>query len=320
MNNMENNTTALVPVKKVTQVSLIENISRQQVKQELAKIREFQLAILEELEEGKDYGIIPGCDKKTLLKPGAEKVLNLIKLLIGVTNKNVILDQIEDYNKGFFAYKIQCVLSKDGVYLSDGIGSCNTKEKKYQQTWEYDDTKSGKNKFKKGDLKQDAFSVANTVLKMAKKRAQVDAALSFANLSQLFTQDLDDFKDVIEADFKVNGQTGNGKKPLTPEQIKENELNKLRKEMIREIELLEVREQKEILLYISGLVGREIKGTKELSEREIKKVTGIAIVNQEEREKAALEAEKKKASENKEADNLADMFEKETAGGGAKND
>jgi hypothetical protein len=39
----------------------------------------------------------------------------------------------------------------------------------------------------------DVFDQVNTILKMAKKRALVDAALSAGRLSDLFTQDLEDF-------------------------------------------------------------------------------------------------------------------------------
>ena len=52
------------------------------------------------------------------------------------------------------------------------MGAANTKERKY--------------------LKQDPFSVDNTVLKMAKKRALVDAALLVGSLSDIFTQDIED--------------------------------------------------------------------------------------------------------------------------------
>lgn len=38
------------------------------------------------------------------------------------------------------------------------------------------------------------FSMKNTVLKMAKKRAQVDATLTIASLSNVFTQDVEDMQ------------------------------------------------------------------------------------------------------------------------------
>ena len=47
-------------------------------------------------------------------------------------------------------------------------------------------------------VEEDCNSKANTILKMAKKRAQVDAVLTVANLSELFTQDFDDLEDEKE--------------------------------------------------------------------------------------------------------------------------
>ena len=43
-------------------------------------------------------------------------------------------------------------------------------------------------------MKQDPYSLINTMLKMAKKRALVDAVLSATRSSDLFTQDLEDMK------------------------------------------------------------------------------------------------------------------------------
>jgi hypothetical protein len=41
---------------------------------------------------------------------------------------------------------------------------------------------------------EDTASLANTILKMAKKRALVDAAIAIARISDLFTQDVEDMQ------------------------------------------------------------------------------------------------------------------------------
>src|SRR5699024_7729552 len=66
------------------------------------------------------------------------------------------------------------ILAKGGQVITQGLGHCNSKEKKYTSD------------------KQDVFMLGNTCLKMAKKRAQVDAALTVGSLSDIFTQDLED--------------------------------------------------------------------------------------------------------------------------------
>lgn len=141
------------------------------VTQQLQAISNFQTVVQNNLKSGQDFGVIPGTNKPTLLKPGAEK----IQMLFGVTSEYEEIERIQDYDKGFFAYTIKCTLSKNGQKITEGMGHCNTKEKKY--------------------INQDPFTLANTCLKMAKKRAQIDATLTIASLSEVFTQDMEDLQD-----------------------------------------------------------------------------------------------------------------------------
>ena len=154
-------------------VSLIENVNLQQVQATMDKIQRFQAVVQRTLKLDHDYGKIPGTGSKpTLLKPGAEKIL----MLMGLTSEYEITERVQDYDAGFFAFTVKCTLSKNGLKVTEGVGHANTREKRYT---------SGN--------QQDAYTLANTVLKMAKKRAQVDAALTVASLSEIFTQDLEDF-------------------------------------------------------------------------------------------------------------------------------
>ena len=137
----------------------------------LEKIRGFQGLVRSQLVEGTDYGKIPGCgEKPALLKPGAEK----ISVLLGLRSRFEIIREIEDWENGFFAYSIRCALATgSGETVTEGFGLCSTKERR----------------FGKGD----PFSGANIALKMARKRALVDAALTVGSLSNIFTQDVEDF-------------------------------------------------------------------------------------------------------------------------------
>ena len=118
---------------------------------------------------GIDYGVIPHCNKPTLLKPGAEKIMNYLGLICRVET----LNRVEDYNVGFFSYECKVYLiDYNGVVKGEGIGITNTREGKY--------------------AKQNGFSVQNVVYKMSKKRALVDAVLNVGNLSARFTQDVED--------------------------------------------------------------------------------------------------------------------------------
>ena len=68
----------------------------------------------------------------------------------------------------------------------------------------------------------DVFSQVNTILKMAKKRALVDAALSAGRLSEVFTQDIEDFKPVQRAEPEKPPVV----KQTTPAKVKEAEIVK----------------------------------------------------------------------------------------------
>ncbi|MGA3453570.1 hypothetical protein, partial [Lactiplantibacillus pentosus] len=151
-------------------LSLIMGTDQNKMASELQAISNFQTMVQHQLKDGQDFGVVPGTQKPTLLKPGAEK----IQMLMGVTSEYNVIDKVEDYESGYFDYTVKCVLYKSGMQLTEGLGSANTKESKY--------------------ISRDGFSMKNTVLKMAKKRAQVDATLTIASLSNVFTQDVEDMQ------------------------------------------------------------------------------------------------------------------------------
>lgn len=188
-------------------LSIIESSDVQQMSAAIQKITQFQGIVQKTLRDGHDYGIIPGTDKPTLFKPGAEKIL----MLMGLTTEYELIEKVQDYDKGFFAFTVKCVISKGDIKITEGVGHANTKESRYTNRWVTEkkipegidksllQTREKESKFKKGESyleylieNADGCTLANTVLKMAKKRAQVDAVLTVASLSEIFTQDFDD--------------------------------------------------------------------------------------------------------------------------------
>jgi len=181
-------------------LSIIDGVDIQQIAGAMQNIAKFQAIVQKTLKQNHDFGVIPGTPKPTLLKPGAEKIL----MLLGLTSEYDILEKVEDYEKEIFAYTVKCVLTKGGHKVTEGLGSCNSKEDKYRWRWVYEnDLPPGADKesLKKkvyGDTTKyriendDICSQANTILKMAKKRAQIDATLTVAALSEIFTQDIED--------------------------------------------------------------------------------------------------------------------------------
>lgn len=194
---MSNNTLATI--------SVLDDIEVTQMGEQVRKIRQFQQMVNSTLSNNQDYGIIPGTQKPTLLKPGAEKIL----MLLGLSSEYNVIEKVEDWDKGIFAYTIKCQLFKGTQLITEGIGSCNSKEDKYRYRWvyekdvpsQYDKETLKKNNYGKYRIDNDEiFSVVNTILKMAKKRAQVDATLTVASLSDVFTQDIEDMRSYVEAE------------------------------------------------------------------------------------------------------------------------
>jgi hypothetical protein len=192
------------------------------------RLKEFQEFVHEYLQEGEDFGTIPGTPKPTLYKPGADKLCELY----GLSDSYTILSKIEDFESGLFDYTVECVLTSRAqqVVVSTGLGACSSYESKYR--WRdgrrvcpkcgKDCIIKGKEEYgggwlcfaKKGGCgakfgdkdpsivsqslervpNPDIIDMKNTILKMAKKRSKVDATLSATRSSGLFTQDMEDIK------------------------------------------------------------------------------------------------------------------------------
>ncbi|MCT1577060.1 hypothetical protein M3E13_04285 [Oceanobacillus kimchii] len=135
------------------------------------RIAELQRFVQDVMIKGVDYGLIHGFSKPTLLKPGAEKLCDVF----GFSKTAEVVNRIEHWESGIFAYEVKMKLIRkdNGIVEAEGLGSCNSKESSFQQ--------------------QNPYTIVNTVLKMAKKRALIDAVLSATRSSGLFTQDIEDF-------------------------------------------------------------------------------------------------------------------------------
>lgn len=203
-------------------LSIIDTVEIDSIANTIKKIEQMQAVVQKTLKNGQDYGEIPGTKKPTLLKPGGEKIC----MLFGLNPEYEFLQITENYEKEFFTYNIKCTLYRNGQAVAQGVGSCNSKEKKYRfinvdkipenyvgYQEEFTD-KYGRTKYKINNT--DICSLVNTILKMAKKRAFIDAVLQVASLSEVFTQDLEDMKDFMQDEQDAT---------LTIEQAKNLKLN-----------------------------------------------------------------------------------------------
>jgi len=181
-------------------------ISVEELKHQTEQLNELYRGLMQ---EGTDYGKVPGTDKPTLLKSGAE----LLRLRARLAPQFTVDNTGTDLKGGVFNYEVACELYRDGDYIGGGVGSCNSLESKYRYRWVFEsqlpkgidkDTLPSK-KFQKNNRWYVTYRVendnpqdlANTILKMAKKRAFVDAILTVTGASRIFTQDVEDLTENV---------------------------------------------------------------------------------------------------------------------------
>ncbi len=182
------------------------------VEQAVARQRAFYGFIKEILVDGVDYAAIPGTEKKSLMKPGAEKLANAFAFSIQCDP----VKELEDWDKGRFYFQYRCELRHraTGVLISTCNGSANSMEGKYRwrnisenKATEAEKARAVRTETRKGRYgpynvvvveNDDPYTLVNTLQKMAQKRAFVGAVLLATNASAVFTQDLEDM--VVEGE------------------------------------------------------------------------------------------------------------------------
>lgn len=216
-----------VTVRESATLSVAPQVEAAELGKRLQVIKQ---AMDDQMKPAVDYGVIPGTNKPTLLKPGAEKLSVLFQL-------DVQLENEKEWGPGDHLTVISRATvfhAPTGQRLGYGEGLCTTREKKYgkrnskracpqcgaeqinrskfppreqpgaEPGWYCHSKRGGCGaQFAAGDERitvqqvgevenPDLPDTYNTVLKMAEKRARVDAILSVTGASALFTQDVED--------------------------------------------------------------------------------------------------------------------------------
>lgn len=189
------------------------------------------------LRPNEDYGVIPGTDKPTLLKPGAANIVAAYNCHSEPTIDTFIVDP----DKNFVSYEVHVdvIHNTQGAVRARGFGQCNSFETKYRYRdqkrvcpeckqptinksnrdggwycWRkqggcgatFNDGDESIESQKAGKINNpDALDLANTIKKMAIKRAEVDAALRLPGVARFFTQDMEE----------LTGQAADEDKPKT---------------------------------------------------------------------------------------------------------
>lgn len=197
-------------------------LSATEVRQRVQIIQQIKTEVMKENEH---YGVIPGCKKPSLWKAGTEQLLMTFQLAC----EPIVLDLS---TPDCAHYRVTCRITHapTGSYLGSGVGEASTDETKYK--WraatcpaEYENTTADRrrivwkqgnrgNEFSTFQVRTEVADVANTVLKMAKKRAQVDAVLTVTAASDIFTQDLEDMDAPVVDDSEAINQDSPSSEPV----------------------------------------------------------------------------------------------------------
>ena len=101
--------------------------SLNEMKMKLSMVQNFMKEVMD---DGFDYGIIPGTDKPCLFKPGAEKMLTLYGFSSIVKEKK----ETRDLLTGYYLAEItmQIIHRASGCIVAEGVGECSSFESKYR--------------------------------------------------------------------------------------------------------------------------------------------------------------------------------------------
>lgn len=207
-------------------------------KEVMSQVQAIQELMRQGMKEDEHFGIVPGTNSKkpSLLKAGAEKLCLMFRLAprFEITEK--------DLGNGHKNVQVICTLThiNTSAFWGQGVASCSTMESKYRYRsgagastgiqvpkdfWNL--RRAGKSQeamemiggkgytTMKGEdglwyiaekiekvENPDIADVYNTVLKIAKKRALVDATLTATAASDIFTQDLEELQAEAKTEVK----------------------------------------------------------------------------------------------------------------------
>lgn len=165
------------------QLAIASNPEQQGAIEVRQQVNQIQYLMQQVLKSGEHYGVVPGTKgKPTLFQSGAEKIAYMFHLVPSYEIHKT------DLGGGHREYEVTCTLTSrdNGEVMGYGMGSCTTLESKYRYRW------VGYKENRHREENADIADTWNTVLKMAKKRAFVDAVKSTTAASDIFTQDVED--------------------------------------------------------------------------------------------------------------------------------
>jgi hypothetical protein len=217
---------AVVELKPSGALAQSQNAGRMAVSdiiQHVAVVQEVMRAVMK---PDVHYGTIPGTPKPTLYKAGAEVLCMVFR--VADTYEVVDLSTADTVR-----YRVNCIGTHQvsGVVLGSGLGEASSGEEKYK--WrkaicseEFTETPAnmrrikhargkGGTTYKQEQIRTEPADLANTILKMANKRAKMAMVLNVTAASDCFSQDLEDM-DAALVDHLTRHE---GDAPATPDAL-----------------------------------------------------------------------------------------------------
>lgn len=188
------------------------------IRAHVQRIQEVMKAVMK---QDVHYGTIPGTGKPTLYKAGSEVLLSTFRIAVEVS--------VEDLSaNGEVHYRVKALgrHQTSGTVIGEGVGECSSLEEKYRwrkavcpeefeatpidrrrDKWSMDKRSTPWQAYMTPQVRTEPADVANTILKMAKKRAQIDLTLTALAASDVFSQDLEDLpSEIRDAVGREDGQ------------------------------------------------------------------------------------------------------------------
>lgn len=154
------------------------------------------------LKKGTDFGRIPGTPADSLWEPGAMQIISAFNCYPG---QRRILQLKDESDKLVVIVEVPVISRTTQEVMATGVGAASTLETKYKYRWfnkadarqmGYDDTALASLKQRDGKGGNVEYRVPNpehgellnTILKMASKRAEVDAAESLPGVASVLRQ------------------------------------------------------------------------------------------------------------------------------------
>jgi hypothetical protein len=179
----------------------------------VARVQRVREVMRDVMQEGVHYGRVPGTQKPSLWKPGAELLLMTFRI-----GPRLEVEDLSNHDEIRYRVKVIGIYQPSGEALAEGIGEASTSEEKYrwrasvhEKEWLATPEDRRRIKFDRAgnetkQIRTAPADLANTVLLMAVKRGTVNMTRVVTACSDIFDQDLEDLPEELR-------QAGSGTPP-----------------------------------------------------------------------------------------------------------